>query len=103
MPHVIRSPAIFVGKVVGIGGEGTGAVRIALGFSQSIIDVETYIPAKPAGKRYDQLILIEAAGGIVLKIIVRAQRSRAAAGFLWIECSRERSVNRSRAQQMQRA
>src|SRR5207249_2324574 len=96
MPHVIRGPAKFVREVVWIGGEGTGAVRIALGFSQSIIDVETYIPAKPAGKRYDQLILIEAAGGIVLKIIVRAERSDATSRRQRIESSRQRRINGAR-------
>src|SRR2546430_678349 len=103
MAHVIRRPAIFVSKVVWIGGESPSPVSIALRFGQSIIDIETHVSIKPAAKRDDELILIEAAGRVVLKIIVCAERSRATSRRQRIESPRQRRVDGAGPQEMQGA
>ena len=104
MPDVIRSASVFIGEIIRIRGESAGAVAVAVRLVQSVIDIESRIAAKAGAKGKNELILIKAAGRIVLEIIIDvAKRTHAAVRHARDERSWQRSVDGARAQQVQRA
>ena len=85
MTNVVGSAAIFVTEIERTGCERAGAVAVAFGFRERVVCIEADVAAEATAKRDDQLVLIEAAGRVVLEIVIRAEWTNATAGNQRIE------------------
>src|SRR5881628_1147216 len=98
MPDVVRPSPILFTEIVRVCRKASRAIGIALCLAESVVHIETDVATQTAAEGHDKLILIEATGGIVFKVIVDAERTGPTARDIWIESSRQRCIDRTRAQ-----
>src|SRR6266576_6837901 len=103
MPHVAGRAAVLGAEIIGVCRERTGAFAVAVCPAVGVVDAEGRVPVQTTAHGNNQLVLIEAAGRIVLEVVVYTEWPHAAAGQVRHKGPRQWRIDGAGAQQMQSA